>query len=66
MRAEQSKPMDELFNIVSQMKTETALTVIAKALKRLLSDLDSKSRERYLMNLIEQSKGDKVTGMVHL
>ncbi len=66
MRAEQSKPMDELFNIVSQMKTETALTEIAKALKRLLSDLDSKSRERYLMNLIEQSKGDKVTGMVHL
>ncbi|HMA67683.1 MAG TPA: hypothetical protein VKO20_07675 [Desulfosalsimonadaceae bacterium] len=66
MRAEQSKPMDELFNIVSQMKTETALTEIAKALKRLLSDLDSKSRERYLMNLIEQSKGDKITGMVHL
>lgn len=58
--------MDELFKIVSQMETETALAEIAQILKRLLSDLDSDARERYLMNLIGQSKGDKVTGMVHL
>lgn len=58
--------MDKLLKTVSQMKTEEALTEIAQILKRLLSDMDSDAREQYLMNLIEQSKGDKVTSMVHL
>lgn len=50
--------MDKLLKTVSQMKTEEALTEIAQILKRLLSDMDSDAREQYLMNLIEQSKGD--------
>lgn len=57
--------MDKLLEFLSEMKTESALAEIAQVLKRLLADLDSDARERYLMNLIEQSKGDKVTSMVH-
>jgi len=33
-----------------------------KAQGRLLQDLDTDARERFLMNLIEQSEGDKVSG----
>ncbi len=38
-----------------------------KELKRtLLADLDSDARERFLMGLISQSEGDKISGLVHL
>jgi hypothetical protein len=58
--------MDELFEIISNMAPEEALSKITTVVERLLSDLDSKARERFLMNLIGQSEGDKVAGMVHL
>jgi hypothetical protein len=58
--------MDELFEIISRMTPEEALSKITPVLERLLADLDIDARERFLMTLIEQSEGDKVSGMVHL
>lgn len=58
--------MDELFKIVSRMNPEEALTKITRVLERLLSDSDNEARERFLMNLIGQSEGDKVSSLVHL
>ena len=58
--------MDELFKIISRMDPEAALAEITRVLERLLSDLDDDARERFLMNLIRQSEGDKVSGLVHL
>lgn len=58
--------MDELFKIITNMAPEEALSKITTILERLLVDLDNEARERFLMNLIEQSGGDKVSGMVHL
>lgn len=58
--------MDEILKIVTNMDTEDALTEITRVLGRLLADLDNEARERFMMNLIGQSEGDKVSGMVHL
>lgn len=58
--------MDKLFEIISHMAPEEALSEITKVLGRLLQDLDSEARERFLMTLIEQSGGDKVSSLVHL
>jgi hypothetical protein len=58
--------MDKLYEIISHMAPEAALSEITKILGGLLQDLDNDARERFLMNLIEQSEGDKVSGMVHL
>lgn len=58
--------MDELFDLISRMAPEEALSEITRALGRLLADLDIETRERFLMNLIGQSEGDKVSGLVHL
>jgi hypothetical protein len=58
--------MSELYEMISRMNPEKALAEITKILGGLLTDLDSAARERYLMNLIEQSGGDKVSSLVHL
>jgi hypothetical protein len=58
--------MNEIFEIISRMAPEEALSEITKVTERLLADLDSEARERFLMNLIGQSEGDKMAGMVHL
>ena len=48
------------------MDPEKALAQIIQVLVRLLADLDDDARERFLMQLIDQSEGDKVSSMVHL
>lgn len=58
--------MDELFEIVSRMDRELALAEITRTLERLMADLGSEERERFLMNLLGQSEGDKISSMVHL
>ena len=58
--------MDDLLKILTNMAPEEALSKVTTILERLLADLDGEARERFLMNLIEQSGGDKVSGMVHL
>lgn len=58
--------MDKLFESISHLAPEEALSEISRVLGRLLRDLDQEARERFLMTLVGQSEGDKVTGMVHL
>ncbi len=58
--------MDELFDSISHLAPEEALARITKVLERLLADLDKDARERFLMNLIDQSESDKVSSLVHL
>lgn len=58
--------MDDFFEIVFRMAPEEALSKITTVLARLLADLDNEARERFLMNLIGQSEGDKVSSLVHL
>ncbi len=58
--------MDELFKIIAPMDPEDALAQITKVLERLLADIDDEARERFLMNLIGQSEGDKLSSLVHL
>lgn len=52
--------------IIARMDPELALAELAPIVGRLLADLDDQARERFLMNLIGQSEGDKVSSMVHL
>ena len=58
--------MNEIFEIISRMAPEEGLSEITKVVERLLADLDSEARERFLINLIGQSEGDKISSMVHL
>jgi len=58
--------MDTLFEILSRMRPEEALAEVTTVLGRLLADLDADARERFLVNLIAQSEGDKVSSLVHL
>ncbi|MFO7802313.1 MAG: hypothetical protein R6V55_08480 [Desulfovermiculus sp.] len=58
--------MDKLLETISNMPPEEALSQITDLMGQLLADLDSDSRERFVMNLLEQSKGDKVSSLVHL
>jgi hypothetical protein len=58
--------MEELLEIVANMAPEEALLKITTITQTLLADLDSDTRESFLMNLISHSEGDRVTGMVHL
>ncbi len=58
--------MDELFEIISRMAPEEALSKITTVTASLLADLDADARERFVMNLINRSEGDKVSSMVHL
>jgi hypothetical protein len=58
--------MDELLKIVSLMAPETALAQITRVMERLMADLDQDARDRFLMDLVGQSGGDKVSSLVHL
>lgn len=58
--------MNQLFEIISRMAPEKALAEITKILGNLLADLDNEARERFMINLIGQSEGNKVSSMVHL
>jgi hypothetical protein len=58
--------MDNLFEIISRMAPEEALSELTKTMERLLQDLDSDARDRFLRMLIGQAEGDKISGMVHL
>ncbi len=58
--------MDKLLETISNMPPEEVLSQITDLMGQLLADLDSDSRKRFVMNLLEQSKGDKVSSLVHL
>ncbi len=58
--------MTELFEIVANMEPDKALAEIATIFGNLLKDLDEKTREQLLLNLLGQHEGDNVSSMAHL
>ena len=58
--------MEEILNMVGRMDPGEALAEISKALKVLFSDLGAEARSQFLWDLMGESKGDKVSSLVHL
>jgi len=58
--------MEEMLKIVGRMDPEEALIGIAKVLKVLFSALGEEARSQFLWDLMGESKGDKVSSLVHL
>jgi hypothetical protein len=58
--------MEELQDVIAGMDPKEALSEIAKALKILFRDLDEESRSQFLLTLVGDSEGDKLSSMVHL
>jgi hypothetical protein len=58
--------MEEMLNIASRMDPEEALIEISKVLKVLFTTLGEEARSQFLWDLMGESKGDKVSSLVHL
>ena len=58
--------MEEMLKIVGRMDPEVALTEIGKVLKMLFSALGEEARSQFMWDLMGESKGDKVSSLVHL
>ena len=58
--------MEEMLKIVSRMDPEIALSEIGKVLKTIFSALGEEARSQFIWELMGESKGDKVTSLVHL
>ena len=58
--------MEEMLKMVGQMDPEEALSEISKILKVLFSALGEEARSQFLWDLMGESKGDKVSSLVHL
>lgn len=58
--------MEEILRTIARMDPEQAMAEIAKALKGLFSTLGEDARTQFLLNLVGESEGDKVSSLVHL
>jgi hypothetical protein len=58
--------MEEMFEIISRMDPKEAMAEIAKVLKALFPVVDEEARAGFLLELIGESEGDKVSSLVHL
>lgn len=58
--------MEEMLNIASRMDPEEALIEISKVLKVLFTTLGEEARSQFLWDFMGESKGDKVSSLVHL
>lgn len=58
--------MGEIQKIVEGMDPKEAAGELAEALKKLFLILDEQERTDVVMNLVGESEGDKLSGMVHL
>ncbi len=58
--------MDEMKKIIGLMDPEDALREVSAALKELFANLGEEARSQFLWDLMGESKGDKVTSLVHL
>jgi hypothetical protein len=58
--------MEEMLKIVGRMDPEEALTEISRILKELFSVLGEEVRSEFLWDLMGESRGDKVSSLVHL
>jgi len=58
--------MEEILKIVGRMDPEEALTEISKVLGVLFQALGEEARSQFLWDLMGESRGDKVSSLVHL
>jgi hypothetical protein len=58
--------MGQIQKMIDQMDPKQALMEIANAVKALFLVLDKESSTQFLLNLVGESKGDKVSSLVHL
>ncbi len=58
--------MEEMLKMVGRMDPEEALAEISKVLKVLFSALGEEARSQFLWDLMGESRGDKVSSLVHL
>lgn len=58
--------MEEMLKIVGRMDPEEALTEISKVLEELFRTLGEEARSQFLWDLMGESRGDKVSSLVHL
>ncbi len=58
--------MDDLQRAVENLDPETALSALAQATKRLLTNLGEEAHLHFLMDLLGEGRGDKLSSMVHL
>jgi hypothetical protein len=58
--------MEKIIKMVERMDPEEALAEMAKTLRQLFLVTDEEARTRFLLDLVGESKGDKVSSLVHL
>jgi hypothetical protein len=58
--------MEDMLKIVNRMDPEEALTELSEVLKTLFATLGEDARSQFLWDLMGESKGDKVSSLVHL
>lgn len=58
--------MEELLKMVADMDPQKALVEIAAALKTLFAGLDEETRTQFVLDVVGESEGDKVSSLVHL
>ncbi|MCU0575080.1 MAG: hypothetical protein MUC41_19150 [Syntrophobacteraceae bacterium] len=58
--------MEEIESIINRMDPEEALAAITKVLGTLLPSLGEEVRSQFLWDLMGESRGDKVSSLVHL
>ncbi len=58
--------MEEILKMVSRMDPEKALAELSRVLKVLFAALGEEARSQLLWDLMGESKGDKVSSLVHL
>ena len=58
--------MEEMLQIVDRMDPEEALQGMAKVLNVLFSSLGEEARSQFIWDLMGESRGDKVSSLVHL
>ncbi len=58
--------MNEIQRALKDMDPEEALTALATAVKSLLPNLSEEARLRFLLDLVEERQGDKLSSTVHL
>jgi hypothetical protein len=58
--------MEELQRIIDGMDPKKAIAEMARALRKLFPLLDEEERTDFVIDLIGESGGDKLSSMVHL
>lgn len=58
--------MEEMLKMITRMDPEEALAGISETLRVLFSTLGEEARAQFLWDLLGESRGDKVSSLVHL